>query len=193
MYTSDRRRVKKSILVHTEGTLLFIRRSVLLTALVCLALPTVCAWAQDSAKGSDADTAAIKQTFADFYLSFSRQDARGTAMTFTEDGDFTNMYGGTTHGREAIEQRFTALFQGTLKGTNRTDTVRTIRFYAPGIAFAEADTVITGTKRADGSVGPVRKGLMIVVMTKQNGLWRISNFHEAEYPERAAPVIQTQK
>ena len=172
---------------------MFMRRSVLLTAVVCLSLPAARAWAQGSAMGSDADRAAIKQTFVDFYTSFSRQDAHGTAMAWTADGDFTNMFGATTHGREEIEKRFAALFQGTLKGTNRTDTVRTIRFYAPGVAFAEADTVITGTKRADGSEGPVRKGLMIVVMTKQKGLWRISNFHEAEYPERAAPVIPAQK
>ena len=63
----------------------------------------------------------------------------------------------------------------------------------PNVAFVDADTVITGTKQADGSVGPVRKGLMIVVMTKQDGKWYISNFHEAEYPARAVPVIPTSK
>jgi uncharacterized protein (TIGR02246 family) len=72
------------------------------------------------------------------------------------------MFGIHVHGREAIEQRFVALFKGNLRGANRTDTVRNIRFYAPGMAFVDADTVITGTKTADGSVGPVRKGLMIV-------------------------------
>jgi len=151
-----------------------------------LLLPGV--WAQDQSPKS-ADSAAIKQVFSDFYESFSRQDAHGTAMTFAEDGDFTNMFGIRVHGREAIEQRFVALFKGNLRSANRTDTVRNIRFYAPEVAFVDAYTVITGTKTADGSVGPVRKGLMIVVMTKQNGRWYISNFHEAEYPNRAAPVI----
>jgi uncharacterized protein (TIGR02246 family) len=167
-------------------------KGVLLAAAAGLFL-AISTWAQGSPTSSDADTAAIKQTFADFYQSFSRQDAHATAMTFHEDGDFTNMFGLHLHGREAIEQRFTALFKGNLKGANRTDTVRNIRFYAPGVAFVDADTVITGTKAADGSVGPVRKGLMIVVMTKQNGQWRISNFHEAEYPDRAAPAMPTQK
>jgi len=172
---------------------MFMHRSALLTAVVCLSLPAICVRAQDSGKGSDADTAAIKQTFADFYQSFSRQDAHATAMTFAEDGDFTNMFGIHIHGREAIEQRFVTLFKGNLRGANRTDIVRNIRFYSPEVAFVDADTVITGTKRADGSVGPVRKGLMIVVMAKQNGRWQISNFHEAEYPDRPAPVIPTQK
>src|SRR6202022_1135099 len=81
-----------------------------------LLLPGV--WAQDqSSKG--ADTAAIKQVFSDFYESFSRQDAHGTALTFAEDGDFTNMFGMRVHGREAIEQRFVALFKGNLRSANR--------------------------------------------------------------------------
>ncbi len=137
-------------------------------------------WAQSSPKSSGADTAGIKQTFADFYQSYSRHDAHAVAMTFAEDADFTNMFGDYFHGREAIEQKFASLFAGNLRDATRTDTVRHIRFYAPGIALVDADTVLIGTKRADGSVGPVRKGLMIVVMTKQKGLWRISNFHEAE-------------
>jgi uncharacterized protein (TIGR02246 family) len=144
--------------------------------------------AQDGSSKA-ADTAAIKQVFRDFYESFSRQDAHGTAMTFAEDGDFTNMFGIHVQGREAIEQRFAALFKGNLRGANRTDTVRSIRFYAPDVAFVDAETVITGTKTADGSVGPVRKGLMIAVMSKQNERWYISNFHEAEYPNRAVPAV----
>ena len=145
-------------------------------------------WAQDSPKGFDAETASIKQTFADFYKSYSRHDAHATAMTFAEDADFTNMFGDYFHGREAIEQKFTTLFRGALRDASRTDTVRNIRFYAQGIALVDADTVLIGTKRTDGSVGPVRKGLMIVVMTKEKGLWRISNFHEAEYPYRTTPA-----
>jgi len=145
--------------------------------------------AQDSPKGSDADRAEIKQTFVDFYQSYSRHDAHATAMTFTEDADFTNMFGDYFHGREAVEQKFADLFRGALRDATRTDIVRNIRFYTPGIALVDADTVLIGTKRTDGSVGPVRKGLMIVVMTKQNGVWRISNFHEAEYPYRAEPAI----
>src|SRR5580704_5394812 len=81
--------------------------------------------------GPEADAAAIKQVFADFYQSFSRQDAHATAMTFAENGDFTNMFGIEVHGREAIEQRFTALYKGNLRAANRTETVRNVHFYGP--------------------------------------------------------------
>ena len=169
-------------------------RNLLLTFFAALLLSAAgSARAQDKTEGSPGDVAAIKQTFADFYGAFSRQDAHAITMTFAPDADFTNMFGISVHGREAIEHRFTELFKGNLKGTNRTDTVRNITFYGPNVAFVDADTVITGTKQADGSIGPVRKGRMMVVMTKRDGKWYIGNFHEAEYPARAVPVIPASK
>lgn len=139
--------------------------------------------AQDSTKGTDADKAAIQQLFASFYGAFSRHDAHATAMTFAEDADFTNMRGVHRKGRKEIETWFTGLFTGNLRESNRTDTVREIRFFSPDVAVADADTVITGTKSADGSVTPPRHGVMIVTAVKQDSRWWIATFHEAEFPE----------
>ena len=150
--------------------------------------PLSVSWAQDPSKTTDADSAAIKQVITDFYESFTRHDAHATAMTFAEDGDFTNMSGAHVHGRKAIEDRFASLYAGNLRAAHRTDTVRSIRYITPQVAFVDADTVITGTKAPDGSEIPVRKGLMIVVLAKEKDRWMISNFHEAEYPPpRVAP------
>jgi hypothetical protein len=41
-------------------------------------------------------------------------------------------------GREQLEKRFAALSKRPLKGTNRTDTLRDIRFYGPDIAFVDS-------------------------------------------------------
>ena len=150
-------------------------------ALILIA-PIPASRAQDSSKASEADSAAIKQTFANFYESFSHHDAHATALTFAEDADFTNMRGIHRHGRTEIEERFSNLFKGNLRSSNRTDIVRSIRFFTPQTATVDADTTITGTKSADGSEGPPRKGLMIATLVKQNGRWLISVFHEAEFP-----------
>jgi uncharacterized protein (TIGR02246 family) len=150
-------------------------------SLVLLTVPSA-APAQSQPNAPEADSAAIKQVCADFSQSFSRHDAHGVAMTFVEDADFTNMGGRHSHGRADIEKWFASLFAGNLKDSLRTDTVKSIRFFTPELAEADADTVITGTKTADGSVIPPRKGLMIVTMIKQNGRWFIGTFHEAEYP-----------
>ena len=150
-------------------------------SLVLLALPCA-APAQNQPNAAEADSVAIKQVCADFSENFSRHDAHGVAMTFAEDADFTNMGGRHSHGRADIEKWFASLFRGNLKDSLRTDTVKSIRFFTPELAAVDADTVITGTKAADGSEIPPRKGLMIVMMTKQNGRWFIGTFHEAEYP-----------
>jgi uncharacterized protein (TIGR02246 family) len=170
-----------------------IRPIAVLTMTLFLFAPLPASRAQDSSKASDADSAAIKQTFTDFYESFSHHDAHATAMTFAEDADFTNMRGIHRHGREEIEAWFANLFKGNLKSSNRTDIVRSIRFFTPQVATVDADTVITGTKMADGSEGPPRKGLMIATLTKQNCRWLISVFHEAEFPEPAATANRLTK
>ena len=150
-------------------------------SLILLTLPFSTS-AQSQPKGAEADSAAINQLCADFSENFSRHDAHGVAMTFAEDADFTNMRGSQSHGRADIEKWFASLFRGILKDSLRTDTVRSIRFFTPELAAVDADTVITGTKAADGSEIPPRKGLMILMVTKQNGRWLIGTFHEAEYP-----------
>jgi uncharacterized protein (TIGR02246 family) len=164
----------------------FPRRFAALALLLVFAIPP--AGAQAPANPSAAGSAAIQQVITDFDESFTRHDAHAIAMTFVEDGDLTNMYGVLTHGRKAIEDRFTTLFAGILRSARRSDTLRSIRFFTPQIAFLDADTLITGAKSADGSDIPPRKGLLIAVLTKQDGRWLISSFHEAEFPSRPAPV-----
>lgn len=157
----------------------------IIAPIILLALLTLpcAAPAQNPPGASDADSAAIKQVCGDFSGNFSRHDAHGVAMTFAEDADFTNMGGRHTYGRKEIEAWFAGLFHGnSLKDSQRTDTVRSIRFFTPELAAVDLDTVITGTKAPDGSEIAPRKGLMIVLMTKQNGRWFIATFHESEYP-----------
>jgi uncharacterized protein (TIGR02246 family) len=153
---------------------------------LALSRPANASPGQDARSIAEADSAAIRRVFSDFYENFSRHDAHATAMTFAPDADFTNMRGIHRHGRKEIEEWLAGLFLGALKDSRRSDIVRSIRFFSPEVATADADTTITGTKAADGSEIPPRKGLMIVTMTKEDGRWLISTFHEAEFPQPRA-------
>lgn len=154
-------------------------------ALVPVATPRA-ARAQSQPAASEADSAAITKLCADFSENFTRHDAHAVAATFAEDADFTNMRGSHSHGRADIEKWFANLFRGNLKDSVRTDTVRSIRFFSPELAAVDLDTVITGTKAADGAEIPPRKGLMVVLAVKQSGRWYIGTFHESEYPASRA-------
>jgi len=96
-------------------------------SLVLLTLPCG-ARAQNQPASAEADSVAIKRVCADFSENFSRHDPHGVAMTFAEDADFTNMGGRHSHGRQDIENWFASLFRGNLKESQRTDTVKSIRF-----------------------------------------------------------------
>jgi uncharacterized protein (TIGR02246 family) len=136
--------------------------------------------ARAQSNSQDADSDAIRQVISGFLDAFNRHDARGWAAPFTEDGDFTNVAGLTRHGRKEVEERFTGLFAASLKTAHRTATVLHIRFIRPDVAAVDAEWELVGSKAADGSDNPVRKGLFIWTMTKENGHWMFAVFHELE-------------
>ena len=102
-------------------------------------------------------------------------------MPFAEDGDFTNVGGLTRHGRKQIEERFAMRFNSSLKSAHRTASVRHIRFIEPDVAAVDADWELIGSKAADGSENPVRKGIFTWVMIKQDGRWMFADYHESEF------------
>ena len=139
--------------------------------------------AQKQTKSSDADSSAVKQLVAAYDDAFNRHDAHAVGALFAEEGDFTNMRGASRHGRGDIEQNYGNLFAGGLKNSHRTDTVKSVRFLTPDLAQMDADWEMTGTKAADGSDNPARKGLLNWAVEKVNGQWLIVVFHESEYPK----------
>jgi uncharacterized protein (TIGR02246 family) len=129
------------------------------------------------------DTSSVKQVVAAYDAAFNQHDAHAVGALFAEDGDFTNMRGSSKHGRSDIEQNYGNLFNGGLKSSHRTDVVKSVRFLNPSTAQVDATWEMTGTKAADGSDNPTRKGLLNWLVEKVNGEWRIVIFHESEFPK----------
>src|ERR1700694_2626893 len=77
---SEKQRDSSARSVPRNDKVVRVLTSCLLMALILFA-PLPASRAQDSSKASEADSTAIKQTFTDFYESFSRHDAHATAMT----------------------------------------------------------------------------------------------------------------
>jgi uncharacterized protein (TIGR02246 family) len=139
--------------------------------------------AQMNMTPSEADSTAVKQVVAAYDDAFNQHDAHAVGALFAEEGDFTNMRGAGKHGRKDIEQNYGNLFNGGLKASHRTDTVKTIRFLTPEIAQIDASWEMTGTKAADGTEIPVRKGGLDWIVAKVKGQWLIVVFHESEFPK----------
>lgn len=160
------------------------QHTIIVAAAVLLTLVVPASRAQ---MASDADSAAIKATVMKLGAAFDAHDPKAMAACFAEDADFTNLRGVSRHGRADIAAFLAPLFGGVLKAASRTDSVRSVRMLTPALA-ADADSVITGSKAADGSDNPPRKGLVSLVMTKQGGQWLIEMFHEQDFPPAAAPA-----
>ena len=160
-----------------------------LTSLVLLLCSLPAARAQ--ANASDADSAAIRQLVENYSDGFNRHDAHAVAALFAEDGDFTNMRGSSRHGRKEIEANYAALFAGVLKDAHRVDTVKSVRTLSADIGAVDGFWEMTGTRAADGTENPLRKGLFDFVLTRQNGRWLIAIFHEADII--ASPVAPAAK
>jgi uncharacterized protein (TIGR02246 family) len=153
------------------------------TILFLLSCSHASLWAQTQPNTTDADSSAIKQVVAGYSEAFNRHDAHATATLFAEDADFTNLRGTNRHGQKEIEQIFVTLYAGILKDAHRTDTVKNVRFLTPKIAVVDDLWEMTGARAPDGSENPDRKGLFDWVLTKVNGQWRITVFHEVEFPK----------
>jgi uncharacterized protein (TIGR02246 family) len=134
-------------------------------------------------QASDEDMSAVKAVVSAYDDGFNGHDAHAIGALFADEGDFTNMRGSSKHGRKDIEQNYGNLLNGVLKTAHRTDTVKNVKFITPNVAEMDADWEMTGTKAADGSDNPPRKGGLDWVVQKINGKWLIVVFHESEYPK----------
>jgi uncharacterized protein (TIGR02246 family) len=151
-----------------------LRSKTALAIVLALCFSAAVSWAQ-MGTNRDADTAAIRQCVATFQDTWNSHDARGVAMRYVEDGEFTSIKGEVSHGRKELEDHYTTIFSTFLKNAHTTDTVRGIRFLGPDLASVDIDWLVT-EPNAPGGV--LRKGLLTWVVTKRNGQWMIAVYHE---------------
>jgi uncharacterized protein (TIGR02246 family) len=154
----------------------------ILAVLVLISISVVVSWAK--AESNAADEAAIKQLVASWSEGFNQKDPHACAMLFTEDGDFTSVRGASDHGRPDVEKHYQQVFSTFLKNAHRTDTVRNVRFLTPMIASVDTDFEMTGATAPNPmeTAPPVRKGMLTWIVTKHDGRWYITLFHEFDFP-----------
>jgi len=158
-------------------------KALFLGAVIAISLllhsPFSTANAQTESTTEAADTAAIKQAVAAYMDAWNSRDAHALAMLFAEDGDYTTVGGNNTHGRKAMEEMFVRLLTGTgqFRASHRTDSVKRIRFLAPGIASVDDYWVVEGMLPER----PPLEGLYAWVMVKQDGHWLTAVHHATNF------------
>ena len=157
-----------------------VRAKFALAVFLVFSFSVAISWAQTPSK-MDADSSAIKQCVAAWEDAWNRHDAHATATAYVEDGDFSSTTGIPSHGWKELEAHYNEIFTTFLKDAHRTDTVKSIRFLGPEIASVDIDWQMTGARTRDGKDAPNRKGLLTWIVTKHNGQWMITIYHESAF------------
>ncbi len=123
-----------------------------------------------------ADDQAIRQFFADADSAWNHHDAQQLTnpKTTVADGDFVNVYGGWTKGREAFVAIMSRLQAGPFHDIQRHTVVEKIRFVRPDVAV-----VITTNVDRHGN-GPPSETRGTFVLSKEEGHWLLDSFQNTQ-------------
>jgi uncharacterized protein (TIGR02246 family) len=123
------------------------------------------------------DEKLIRDVTARWEEAWNQHDMKAGAALFAEEADFINVNGTLWHGRAAIEQSHNEMHAGIFK----TSTFKTIsvdvRFLAPEIARTHVKWEISGDTNRDGTARPPRQGIFTQILTKKDGRWLITVWH----------------
>jgi len=120
---------------------------------------------------SAADEAAVHAVEAAYDAAWNSGDLTSLLGLLTERVTIVNPYGEMTTGRDAVESSFTALFEGTARGSTHVSRIRCVHFVGPDLALVDAEAVIS-------DFGPARETLRhdftdVLVRTPEG--WRIDH------------------
>ncbi|MDQ6622967.1 MAG: SgcJ/EcaC family oxidoreductase [Verrucomicrobiota bacterium] len=134
------------------------------------------------------DEKPVRALIAAFGEAFAKLDAHAFSMVFHEDADFTNVWGMTAHGRKAIEEFHRPLLEGdgagpipSFKHAEFKVLETKIRFLRPDVASVDVIWSQTGAVQNGHDMG-YRKGLLMLVATREDGHWGIAVMHNMDLP-----------
>jgi len=136
------------------------------------------------------DSMAIQKASHDFETAFNAHDAKSFANLFKQDAEFTNVVGATAKGRKAIEEFHAPLFEGkpgffSFKNSTLRNGNPKICVIKPDVASVDILWTMDRCFLPDGTESINRRGLVTLLMVKENEKWSIAIMHNAELPPSA--------
>ncbi|MDQ0315216.1 YybH family protein [Amorphus orientalis] len=127
------------------------------------------------AESAEADAAAIGAILRTVATAFRNQDTTGLAEIYAEDADWTNAFGTTLKGRQAIVDYLDELFAhprfgpGKPKGPPNAD----VRALGADVVVARTYVELEGQETPSGHI-PMRRNFSLKVIAREaDGIWRI--------------------
>jgi len=109
--------------------------------------------------------------------AFSRHDAKAWVEFCTPDAQLVTVRGESMKGIAAIEKGLTTIFQTRGHNVTLKTLDVAVRFIRPDVALAHVTNELRGLISAEGQTLPPHQELSIRVLVKDQGVWRITAFH----------------
>lgn len=140
------------------------------------------------AQNKSTDEKAIQTLVNQFNAAFNAHDPKTFSMVFAEDTDVTNWLGKTVHGRTAVQELMTFVFQKMHPVTKQTLQPASIRFLTPDLAQVDIRAMNEGAFTPNGKPDPIGYYLLNWTVMREQDTWRIKVFHNTRLPQEPAPI-----
>jgi uncharacterized protein (TIGR02246 family) len=127
--------------------------------------------------GSRTEEDAIKTVITAITEAFNRHDAKAWTRLATRDAQLVTVRGESMNGVAEIEKGLAALFQTRNRNAILKVLDVRVRLIRPDVGIAYVTNELSGVVSPDGQELPAQRELSLRVFVKDNGVWRITAFH----------------
>ena len=120
---------------------------------------------------------AVKAVIVAMTEAFNRHDAKAWTRLTTLDAQLVTVRGESMNGVAEIEKGLSALFQTRNKNASLKILDVKVRFIRSDVAMAHVTNELSGVIGPDGQKLPAHREYSLRVFVKDQGVWRISAFH----------------
>ena len=133
--------------------------------------------AQTPSSETRRDEDSIRAVMAATTDAFSRHDAKAWVKFCTPDAQLLTVRGESMKGTAEIEKGLATIFQTRGRNVMLKTLEVAVRFIRPDVALAHVTNELSGLISPEGQTLPPHRELSIRVVVKDEGVWRITAFH----------------
>lgn len=129
------------------------------------------------------DPRPVERVVRAFAECWNRHDMAAFAELFAEDAEFVNVVGLWWKGRDEIRRAHELTHATMFRNSRLAIGDVAVRFVAPGIAVARARWTLDGHVGPAGEALPERKGILMNLLARSDGRWRIVDSQNTDIVE----------
>jgi uncharacterized protein (TIGR02246 family) len=110
-------------------------------------------------------------------------DAKAYSRAFSNEADFTDVFGISAFGRDSIEKMNETSFETVFKNSTLKITEKKIRYITNDVIAVDVRWELTGAQGRNGREVSPEKGLANLLLTRDDNNWLILIMHNMNLPD----------